>query len=111
MKFYNLSTYSIPMIWEQVFIVKYFRAVGFERWVSSGEVFNAGYAEFRRSVSQGFDRWMIFERRCSSDGDFNAGYAEFRRSVSQGFERWVLSGELFCACCPDRLCHFFKMKT
>ena len=83
----------------------------FERWGSSGGDFNAGYAEFRRSVSQGFDRWMIFERRCSSDGDFNAGYAEFRRRVSQCFERRVSSSELFCACCPDRLGYFFKMKT
>ena len=61
--------------------------MGFERRGSSGGDFNAGYTEFRRSVSQGC------ERRCSSvgvasGGDFNAGYAKFRRSVSQDFERW-----------------------
>ena len=28
MKFYNLSTYSIPIIWEQVFIVRYIPADG-----------------------------------------------------------------------------------
>ena len=33
--------------------------------------------------------------------------AVFRRVSSGG----VSSDGLFCACCPDRLCHFFKMKT
>ena len=37
-----------------------FRAEGFERQSSSGGIFNAVYAEFKRSVSQ------CFERRSSS---------------------------------------------
>jgi hypothetical protein len=30
--------------------------------VASGRDFNAGYAEFRRRVSQGFERWDVFSR-------------------------------------------------
>jgi hypothetical protein len=68
------------MIWEQVFIVRYIPANGRidsmvetdtpvfilefkvdkSCGVSSGGDFNAGYAEFRRSVSQGCERG-IFE--------------------------------------------------